>query len=671
MHDPTRQQQAQKEDQFNPTKITTGCAGVNNDKLNPLMAIVPVVVKAKSSEECIATYAFVDNGCGAVFVDNELNVRLKTKSKPTKLVLKTLNLEHILQTDVVIDELQIASMEGDSFIDLPPVYVKDSIPVTMKDAPTQEEIRKWSHLKHIRLPSLKGNAIPHVTMMIGINVPAASTPLEVIRRKLGEPYAIRTHLGWLVYGLSGKLSNQPEVNVNFCRIDNSTLSNGNDLLEQQLKSYFNMEFVERLSSGQRLPSVEDKKFMQIMDESVIKIDRRYQLALPLRSRNVQLPNNRMQAELYASRLREKLKKNKQLHEKYTEFMSNLEKKGYAEKVPDTELTRNDGQVWYIPHHGVFHPRKPEKLRVVYNCPVQFNGVSLNSQLLQGPDMTNLMYGVLLRWREEQIALKADIESMFYQVRVHPKDCDMLRYLWWPDGNLKKDMIDYRMLVHLFGAVSSPSCANYALRKAASDAEGTYSEQVIDAIRKNFYVDNLLKSVVSHEDEAITLVKEMCQILGESGFNRTKWTSNSREVLQTIPEEHKTKELKGVDIHRDELPMEQALGIKWCVETDQLEFDCGEVDQKPTRRNILSAVSAIYDPLGICSPYVLKAKKILQSLCVKNISWDDPILAKQQKAWKEWAEDLPNINSLKLSRCLKPKNAQLHHCADFAVYMVMA
>jgi len=63
---------------------------------------------------------------------------------------------------------------------------------------------------------------------------------------------------------------------------------------------------------------------------------------------------------------------------------------------------------------------------------------------------------------------AGIESMFFQVRVSEADCSYLRFLWWPDGNLESNLEEYQMVVHLFGAASSPSCSNFALRKTAED-----------------------------------------------------------------------------------------------------------------------------------------------------------------------------------------------------------
>lgn len=103
-----------------------------------------------------------------------------------------------------------------------------------------------------------------------------------------------------------------------------------------------------------------------------------------------------------------------------------------------------------------HPLKPEKVRVVFDYAAQFAQTSLNKQLWQGPDLTNRIVGVLSRFRQETVGLAADIQSMFHQVRVEPKDCDALRFLWWPGGDLSAELVEYRMMKHLFGATSSPN-----------------------------------------------------------------------------------------------------------------------------------------------------------------------------------------------------------------------
>ena len=122
-------------------------------------------------------------------------------------------------------------------------------------------------------------------------------------------------------------------------------------------------------------------------------------------------------------------------------------------------------LWYLPHHAVQHADKA-KLRVVFDCATRYRGVSLNDQLLHGPDLSNNLFGVPERSRQESVALVSDIEAMFHQVRVDPKDHDALRYFWWPDDDLSKQPIEYRMEVYLFGSRSLPSCPSFSLRKTS-------------------------------------------------------------------------------------------------------------------------------------------------------------------------------------------------------------
>ncbi|KAK7884419.1 hypothetical protein WMY93_027542 [Mugilogobius chulae] len=311
-------------------------------------------------------------------------------------------------------------------------------------------------------------------------------------------------------------------------------------------------------------SREDLQFLDIATQSSTLVDGHYSIALPLRSKDVQMPNNRKVAEQRALNLKQKFVKNPSFHAEYSAFMSNIIEKGYAVKVPDKDLSRDDGKVWYLPHHGVYHPKK-HTLRVVFDCGVSYQGTT---------------------FRQEEVALMADVEAMFHQVKVPDEDSDLLRFLWWKSGDITQEMVEYKMVVHLFGATSSPSCASFALRKCAEDNRDQFNKQAVDTVLHNFYVDDCLKM-----------------------------------VLSAIPEEERAAEVKDIDLDRDSLPMERALGVHWCIQSDSFQFRIMLSDKTPTRRNILSLVSSVYDPLGILSPVTLQAKKILQELCRRKIGWD--------------------------------------------------
>ena len=227
-------------------------------------------------------------------------------------------------------------------------------------------------------------------------------------------------------------------------------------------------------------------------------------------------------------------------------------------------------LWYLPHHRVFNPNKPEKIRVVFDCAAKFRGVSLNSQLLQGPDLTNSPFGVLIRFREDQVALMADIEAMFHQVHVSPHDYDALRFLWWPNNDFNEEHQEFQMMVHLFGATSSPSCANFALCKTVDDNSDEFGEAISDIVMKNFYVDDCLKSV-KDEDKGVNVASSLSCLLNRGGFRVTKWVSNSAKVIESVPEEERSGSVKHSNF--DQPTVQRALGVtcNWDVVSDEFSF----------------------------------------------------------------------------------------------------
>nr|XP_021331052.1 uncharacterized protein LOC110439398 [Danio rerio] len=225
-----------------------------------------------------------------------------------------------------------------------------------------------------------------------------------------------------------------------------------------------------------------------------------------------------------------------------------------------------------------------------------------------------------------------------------------------------------MTVHLFGAVSSPSCASFALKQTAKDNEGDFPLEVIETINNNFYVDDCLKSV-SCEEKAISMAKDLTCLCQKGGFRLTKWISNSREVLQSISQENRAKDIQQLDLDRDKLPVERALGLQWSVDVDTFQFKISLKTQPCTRRGILSVVSSVYDPLGFLAPVILPAKVILQELCRKTLGWDDTIPSTFQRQWTHWIVELDKVAEFQVNRCFKPvdyglpSHACLHHFAD--------
>jgi hypothetical protein len=274
--------------------------------------------------------------------------------------------------------------------------------------------------------------------------------------------------------------------------------------------------------------------------------------------------------------------------------------------------------------------------------------------------------VLCRFRQEPVAVTCDIEKMFYQVNVNKEHRDLLRFLWWEEGDTNKVPVTYRMTVHLFGATSSPGCANVALKTTANDAEAECGSRAAEFVRKNFYIDDGLTSLPT-PDDAVNLITETKELCAKGGFRLHKFMSNNKEVLQSVPPRDLAKGLQDLDLVHDSLPVERTLGVQWYAESDTFQFQVVLSERPMTRRGLLSTISSVYDPLGLLSPFVLIGKQILQELCRDKSNWDDEIPERMRARWERWLRELCLLACLKVPRCYKPKNFGHVVTAEFTIF----
>ena len=271
-------------------------------------------------------------------------------------------------------------------------------------------------------------------LLIGQDNPDILLPREVRNGNRGEPYATRYLLGWTINGPLGLEYDkcQRHVTSNFVTMD--------DTLQKQVETFWKVDDWEAILDEKPSMSNEDSQPIDIWEKSIQKKADHYVLDIPFRSQPPDLPVNRDIAETRLHGLKKILLRDSELCETYTEKMQDLIDKEHAEPV--VKDTKPEGATWYLPHHPVFHTKKPGKMRIVFDCAARKNGISLNDRVLQGPDLTNSLLGVLLRFRQEPIAIMADIEAMFHQVYVTPRNRDALRFLWWPNGDMERDAQEF-------------------------------------------------------------------------------------------------------------------------------------------------------------------------------------------------------------------------------------
>lgn len=101
-------------------------------------------------------------------------------------------------------------------------------------------------------------------------------------------------------------------------------------------------------------------------------------------------------------------------------------------------------------------------------------------------------------------------------------------------------------------------------------------------------------------------------------------------------------------------VERALGVEWCVASDQFQFRVVVKDNPLTRRGVLSTVASLYDPLGFMAPYILIGKQILQQMCRDKLDWDDPLPEDLRPLWESWLMDLQHLADIVIPRCYIPR-----------------
>ena len=115
--------------------------------------------------------------------------------------------------------------------------------------------------------------------------------------------------------------------------------------------------------------------------------------------------------------------------------------------------------------------------------------------------------------------------------------------------------------------------------------------------------------------------------------------------------------KRVEERSLDAPLEdRALGVYWKVEGDELGFKSQQMSKPLTKQGILSMLSSVYDPLGIASPFILGARKVMQELCRAKTGWDDQVSPEHQQQWERWTRGLGEMTELRVPRCLQPFGA---------------
>ncbi|XP_068713051.1 uncharacterized protein [Montipora foliosa] len=249
----------------------------------------------------------------------------------------------------------------------------------------------------------------------------------------------------------------------------------------------------------------------------------------------------------------------------------------------------------------------------------------------------------------------DIEKMFLQVRLKEEDRDSHRYLW-RDFDAEATPKIYRMTRVTFGVISSPFLAICTIQEHVKRCEETFPEASHEILR-NTYVDDFA-SGRDGVSEALKLQQSTSELMQQAGFDLTKWSSNSSELMQTIPEKDRASHglIKLESDLREARSVTKALGLKWNTRADSLVFtmDVNSVksgsEKLYTKREVASLAAKMFDPIGLITPFTVRSKLLLQGLWTQGVGWDDEIPVGTAVSWNQCVEELSELEHLHIPRC---------------------
>ena len=407
-------------------------------------------------------------------------------------------------------------------------------------------------------------------------------------------------------------------------------------------------------------TVEEKVAMTKVAETLTFENGRYTVGIPWREGEPRLGNN-YDAALGRLQSQEKSLKRKgpDIMKQYSHIFEEYEHKGYIKKVAKSETKEQ----WFLPHFPVIRPDKDTtKVRVVFDAAMKCQGKSLNDAIQSGPKMQREILDVLIHFRRAPVALTADISEMFLQVGLRKEDRPYHRFLWRDfDASKEPDVYEFQRL--LFGNTASPFCSQYVLHSHAQTHKVDYPEAA-ESVDNSMYVDDLLDSSETVET-AQHLQNQLFDVLAMAGFNLRKWSSNEAAVIENVPESDR---LPTIDINTGEPPKTKTLGVMWEAARDVFLFQVKQPDMSviPTKRSVLSAIAALYDPLQFLAPFVIRAKILMQEIWMAGLDWDDVLPSNLRMKWETWVSELQDLSHVAIPRCLRlpnPESVDLHLFSD--------
>ena len=551
----------------NTTDSTTLTSPVPRTKVKVLLQTARTQAYAVNGEKVPVRVLF-DSGSQKSYITNQLKARLGLT--PIKKELLNLNVFGSVTTrkqscDVVKVKLQGKYNEDAEILALGFSTICSPLPRTV-------ELHQYPQLRELELADCTPSKEEEkeslaIDILIGCDFYWEIVSGDISRAN-GGLVAIKSKFGWLLsgparYNRGAGVESHCNLIVELPNNVTTVPEEGESKIVDELKKFWETEaigIVEREDIDQ-----------EVFPEQVRYdfIGRRYTVSLPWK---IHRPHSNNYG-LCVSRLHQlmsRLKRDQALLTEYNKILETQLEEGIIEAIPTTEMNSQE-EVYYLPYHGVVRTDKDTtKLRIVLDASARAgpHHYSLNECLEKGPNLTPLIFDVLVKFRGNIIGITADIEKAFHQIIIAEKDRNMLRMLWFNDVHTATPKIVHYRFCHLvFGLTPSPAILRGVIQYHLSKYQ-TSNPHVARLLADMLYVDDF-PGGAENSEKGFKLYQEAKEIMKAGGFNLRKWRTNSSTLQKLINQaEANTNEVEGKPV--------KILGLCWDTQEDTFWFDPEEI-----------------------------------------------------------------------------------------------
>ncbi|XP_055604612.1 uncharacterized protein LOC129752852 [Uranotaenia lowii] len=650
-----------------PSRPQGECSYQNHHYGSSFVLFRYLPVNLHHNGKSVKTFAFLDDGSSSTLMDASIATKLGITGPVDPLWLTWTSDVSREEKESRRISVQISGQNSATKFMMKNVRTVKQLKLPEQSFNYNEMQEDYPHLKGLPLSSYMD---VRPMLIVGIEHVSLLTPVTIREGRHDEPIAAKTRLGWCVYGKQMQTPND-EVNIHV----HLEQQFGNQQLHDLLGRFLKLEETLVVKDPE---STLEKGALEILQQTTRRVGNRFETGLLWKFKHRCFPDTYPTAARREASLNKRLLKDPELYEVVRAQIANYLKNGYAHKITNKELNEtNPDKIWYLPLGIVRNPKKPEKVRLIWDAAAKTNGVSLNDMLMKGPDMVTSLPVVLLRFRQRTVAICGDIKEMFHQVNIRAEDKQAQRFLF-RDQNEETPQT-YVMDVATFGASCSPCIAQYIKNKNAEEFAAQYP-RAADAIVNRHYVDDYLASVDTI-DEAVRQINEVRHVHALGGFEIRNFLSNAPEVLEKIgvPYPHSIKHLNLEPGVEEPEKAERVLGMMWKPQQDFFTFSTSmqpaieqilKPEHTPTKREVLRTVMSLFDPLGLIAHFVVHGKIIMQELWKYGSDWDDTMPEELREKWHRWTELLAKLNEVSVPRYFFPgipsvdlNDLQLHVFVD--------